>query len=138
MISVDLLNGWGASWWGFMARALVDSTVLMALVLLVWMPLRRKMSAQLGTRSLLPGAPQAHHPRAGRVAGKASVAPPKATAAAKARPLIVPTTGDLSMSVTDAPASQPLASVATGTEPASERTPPAIASSRGYRSKRWR
>ncbi len=44
--SVELLNAWGAAWASFMTRALVDSSVLLAVVLAVWLPLRKKMSAQ--------------------------------------------------------------------------------------------
>ena len=43
---VGLLNAWGAAWASFMARALVDSSVLLAAVLAVWLPLRKRMSAQ--------------------------------------------------------------------------------------------
>ncbi len=71
MISVDLLNGWGAAWWGFMARALVDASVLLALVLVVWIPLRRKMSAQLAHGLFcLVLLKSASIPRARRLAGK--------------------------------------------------------------------
>ena len=44
--AVHLLNDWGASWAAFMARAIVDSSVLLVVIVLVWLPLRRKMSAQ--------------------------------------------------------------------------------------------
>jgi hypothetical protein len=44
---VGWLNLWGGAWAGFMVRALVDSSVLLAALLLAWLPLRRRMSAQL-------------------------------------------------------------------------------------------
>src|SRR5262245_13345831 len=40
-------NAWGAAWAGAMTRALVDASALLAVVLAVWLPLRRRMSAQL-------------------------------------------------------------------------------------------
>ena len=40
------LNAWGAAWASFMGRTLFDSSVLLAVALLVWLPLRRRMSAQ--------------------------------------------------------------------------------------------
>ena len=43
---MESLNAWGSGWASFMARALVDSSVLLAVVALVWLPLRRRMSAQ--------------------------------------------------------------------------------------------
>ena len=46
MMSVETLNAWGSGWSTFMVRALIDSSVLLAVVLLVWLPLRRRMSAQ--------------------------------------------------------------------------------------------
>src|SRR5262249_38308763 len=47
MNPVGLLNAWGASWFGFMTRALIDASVLLALIVVVWLPLRRRASAQL-------------------------------------------------------------------------------------------
>jgi WD40 repeat protein/beta-lactamase regulating signal transducer with metallopeptidase domain len=44
---VGWLNVLGGTWAGFMVRALVDSSVLLAVLLLFWLPLRRKLSAQL-------------------------------------------------------------------------------------------
>ena len=46
---VDVLNTWGAAWSGFMVRAFIDSSVLLALIVVVWLPMRRRMSAQLRT-----------------------------------------------------------------------------------------
>src|SRR5262249_34482802 len=47
MSPVDLLNAWGASWLGFRTRALIDASVLLAMILVVWLPIRRRVSAQL-------------------------------------------------------------------------------------------
>ena len=47
MNPVEFLNAWGASWFGFMARALIDASVLLAVILVVWLPMRRRVSAQL-------------------------------------------------------------------------------------------
>ena len=46
MMTVEMLNAWGSGWSTFMARALIDSSVLLAAVALIWLPLRRRMSAQ--------------------------------------------------------------------------------------------
>jgi|GEM_PF-1588083 len=47
MISIASLNGLGEAWAGIMTRALVDSTVLLVIMLVVWLPLRRRISAHL-------------------------------------------------------------------------------------------
>ncbi len=47
MIPVELLNNWGTAWFGLMARTLFETTALLGLILVVWLPLRRRMSAQL-------------------------------------------------------------------------------------------
>ena len=44
---VEVLNAWGSAWAAFMLRSLVEATVLLVVVLLVWLPLRRRMSSQL-------------------------------------------------------------------------------------------
>jgi WD40 repeat protein/beta-lactamase regulating signal transducer with metallopeptidase domain len=46
MTWVETLNTWGSGWSSFMGRAVIDSSVLLAAVLLLWLPLRRRMSAQ--------------------------------------------------------------------------------------------
>ena len=46
MMSVETLNAWASGWSAFMGRALVDSSIVLAAVLLAWLPLRRRMSAQ--------------------------------------------------------------------------------------------
>jgi WD40 repeat protein/beta-lactamase regulating signal transducer with metallopeptidase domain len=47
MISVEIFNAWGAAWFGLMARALIDTSILLALLLAVWLPFRRRVSAHL-------------------------------------------------------------------------------------------
>ena len=47
MSLVGWLNTWGTAWATYMVRVLVDSSLLLAVLLLVWLPLRRRMSAQL-------------------------------------------------------------------------------------------
>jgi WD40 repeat protein/beta-lactamase regulating signal transducer with metallopeptidase domain len=47
MIPVELLNTWGGAWFGLMTRTLVETCVLLSVILAVWLPLRRRISAQL-------------------------------------------------------------------------------------------
>ncbi len=47
MIPVELLNTWSGVWFGLMTRTLLETCALLGLVLVVWLPLRRRMSAQL-------------------------------------------------------------------------------------------
>jgi beta-lactamase regulating signal transducer with metallopeptidase domain/thiol-disulfide isomerase/thioredoxin len=44
---VEVLNAWGSAWAAFMLRSLVEATTLLGVLLLVWLPLRRRMSSQL-------------------------------------------------------------------------------------------
>src|SRR5262249_14425492 len=48
MTAVEAFNSWGAAWASFMARSLVDVSALLALLLIAWLPFRRRFSAQLG------------------------------------------------------------------------------------------
>lgn len=48
MTAVEALNSWGAGWASFMARSVVDVSALLAVLLIVWLPFRRRFSAQLG------------------------------------------------------------------------------------------
>ena len=48
MSAIEVVNGWGSVWAGFMTRSLIEVSVLLALVTMIWLPLRRRMSAQLG------------------------------------------------------------------------------------------
>jgi WD40 repeat protein/beta-lactamase regulating signal transducer with metallopeptidase domain len=47
MIPVDTLNAWGVVWFGLMTRALVDTSVLLAVMLVLWLPFRKRLSAHL-------------------------------------------------------------------------------------------
>jgi beta-lactamase regulating signal transducer with metallopeptidase domain len=47
MPPIELLNALGAAWAGAMTRSLVDATVVLAIVLLVWFPFRRRISSQM-------------------------------------------------------------------------------------------
>jgi WD40 repeat protein/beta-lactamase regulating signal transducer with metallopeptidase domain len=47
MNPVDLLNAWGTAWSSLMIRALVDTAALLAVIVAVWLPIRRRISAQL-------------------------------------------------------------------------------------------
>ncbi|MEE8451653.1 MAG: HEAT repeat domain-containing protein [Thermoguttaceae bacterium] len=48
MNAIERLNTWGAGWSAFMAVGLVDATVMLALMGLIWLVLRRWASPQLG------------------------------------------------------------------------------------------
>src|SRR5437868_8511841 len=43
----EILNGWAVAWSSFMWRGLVEGSLLLALVLVVWLLLRRRMPAQV-------------------------------------------------------------------------------------------
>src|SRR5438876_570313 len=43
-----LLNGWAEGWAGFMWRGIVDATLLLAILLAAWLPVRRRVPAQVG------------------------------------------------------------------------------------------
>src|SRR4051794_25025747 len=46
MRAAELLNDWGAAWAAFMSRSLVEATALLIAMLLLWVPLRRRISSQ--------------------------------------------------------------------------------------------
>jgi WD40 repeat protein len=46
MISAETLNAWGSVWASFMVRALLDSSIVLVVVFLVWVTFRRRMSVQ--------------------------------------------------------------------------------------------
>ena len=48
MIPSETLNSWAQSWAAFMWGSLIDATIILAVVAVVWLALRRWMSAQLG------------------------------------------------------------------------------------------
>jgi beta-lactamase regulating signal transducer with metallopeptidase domain/thiol-disulfide isomerase/thioredoxin len=47
MSLVDVLDAWGSAWAAFMLRSLLEATALLAVLLLAWLMLRRRMSSQL-------------------------------------------------------------------------------------------
>ncbi len=47
MIPVELLNTWGGFWFGLMTRTLLETTALLGVMLVLWLPLRKRMSAKL-------------------------------------------------------------------------------------------
>src|SRR4051794_21575575 len=117
MNPVELLNAWGASWFGFMTRILIDASVLLALILVMWLPLRRRVSAQLGhglfclvlLKLIVPvpiGWSWWQSLTSSRPAAPAPAA--VATAATPVR-AVLPTTGDVGASLVDAPAPEPVA-----------------------------
>jgi beta-lactamase regulating signal transducer with metallopeptidase domain len=128
MIPVETLNAWGAAWAGAMTRALVDASALLAVVLAVWLPLRRRMSAQLAHGlfclvllrlavpqplpwpSWLPSV--SVREAVGRAAAwvrPADAPAPEAAPAVAPAGLELPVTGDLGPSAADAPAPRPVA-----------------------------
>jgi WD40 repeat protein/beta-lactamase regulating signal transducer with metallopeptidase domain len=130
MTTIELLNVWGAVWAGFVTRALVDATIVLALVLLVWLPFRKRMSAQLAhglfclvLLKLIVPVPVTWptwmpsvsvRQAAEQVASWTRVAdqPELALEAIEAEvppPLELPTTGDLRPSQSDAPVPEPFA-----------------------------
>jgi WD40 repeat protein/beta-lactamase regulating signal transducer with metallopeptidase domain len=119
MISLELLNAWGSAWLGFMARALIEGSLLLAVILAAWLPCRRRISAQFAhglfclvllklmipvplTPSWWPTVDGAVATPPGRPSGPAPAIEPSSSAMAP------PTTGDLGTSLVDASAaSQP-------------------------------
>jgi WD40 repeat protein/beta-lactamase regulating signal transducer with metallopeptidase domain len=134
MSAFELLNAWGTAWADLMVRALVDASVLLAVVLAVWLPLRRRMSAQLAhglfclvLLKLIVPVPVTRpawlpalsvRQAAERVASWARQVEPAPQAEAVAAslpeppaPVILPTTGDLGSNLAD-PAALPLPAAA--------------------------
>ena len=129
MISVEILNAWGESWAGTMSRAILDSSGLLVVVLVVWLPLRRRISAQfahgmfclvllrLAVPQAFPRPSWLPTPSVRRVvertaawawhASEGAVDAPEATTQVPPpvapAPLELPTTGDLVASPTEAP-----------------------------------
>lgn len=48
MTAIETLNAFGSRWADFMVRGLLDATLLLAVVALLWLLLRRRVSAQVG------------------------------------------------------------------------------------------
>ena len=53
MISTEMLNDWAQVWGSLAARSLVDASLLLVIVGVVWLAFRRRMSGQLGYCLLL-------------------------------------------------------------------------------------
>lgn len=47
MAVVEILNAWSSAWSGAMLKSLVEASALLVVVLLVWLPIRRRLSTQL-------------------------------------------------------------------------------------------
>ena len=45
---IGTMNGWADVWAGFMWRGLVEGSLLLAIACLVWLPLKRRVPAQVG------------------------------------------------------------------------------------------
>jgi WD40 repeat protein/beta-lactamase regulating signal transducer with metallopeptidase domain len=125
---VETLNVWGGAWFGLMSRALVDTSVLLVLMLVLWLPLRRRVSAHLahGLFCLVllklivpipvawswwpPAATESVRVAAERFSPWARPVPPRNAAVVPVtpRPVVLPTTGDLGASLVDASVPQPV------------------------------
>ena len=122
MIPVDLLNGWGAAWFGFMSRALIDTSALFALIVVIWLPFRKRMSAQLahglfclvllkvivpipiawpGWEPLASARQAADWVSAWARPGAPASDPIAMVAVAPTAPVVLPTTGDVGASLAD-------------------------------------
>ena len=127
MMPVELLNNWGGAWLGLMTRTLLETSVLLGLMLVVWLPLRRRMSAQLahGLFCLVLLKLVVPVPLTGSVWQPLSLArqaaervsawslpgePPAATAITESPPApwSLPATGDVGAGLADAPSPQPV------------------------------
>ncbi len=122
---VDVLNTWGAAWSGFMVRAFIDTAALLAFIVVLWLPVRRRVSAQLAhgvfclvlLKLIVPvpvawawwqpweSAQQAVE-RVSTWAHSSEREAPEVTAAALPVPL--PMTGDVGASLADVMAQQPV------------------------------
>lgn len=137
MISIETLNSWGDAWATAMARSLVEASALLALVLVIWLPWRKRMSSQLGyglfclvlLRLAIPQTPawpswlpQVPAPPAIARLGlwpAGSIAAPDRPGARES--LLLPATGDLAMNLTEAAAAVP--APAPAVEPAAGEKP---------------
>ncbi len=127
MIPVELLNTWGATWFGLMTRTLIETSALVCIILVVWLPLRRRISAQLahGLFCLVllkmmvpvPLTESGWQPLAWALEATERVAasvlpgassPPRAVAASPATAWALPATGDMSASVTEVSTPHPV------------------------------
>ncbi len=149
MIPVELLNTWGAAWFGLMTRTLIEASALLVLVLVVWLPLRRRMSAQLAhglfclvlLKVVIPvpltgsgwqplsWARQATE-RVSAWALPGEKPSPASVAVAPPAPWALPATGDLGSSLAELPSSQPVGTAPHAALPgdtASRPTDPSVA-----------
>jgi WD40 repeat protein/beta-lactamase regulating signal transducer with metallopeptidase domain len=127
MISVEVINAWGAAWFGLMVRALIDTSVLLAAMLVVWLPLRRRVSAHLShglfcliLLKLIVPIPVAwswlEPIESVRLAAErltlwavpAAVPPAAVAKPAPPEPVVLSTTGDVGASLVDAATTQPV------------------------------
>jgi WD40 repeat protein/beta-lactamase regulating signal transducer with metallopeptidase domain len=127
MIPVEHLNAWGGAWFGLMTRTLIEASALLVLILLAWLPLRRRMSAQLahglfclvllkvvipvpltgsGWQPLSWARQATQRISAWAMPGERPTAPAFMVAAPV--PLAMPATGDIGASLTEVSAPQPL------------------------------
>jgi WD40 repeat protein/beta-lactamase regulating signal transducer with metallopeptidase domain len=141
MMWVEQLNAWGAMWFGFVARGLIDTTVLLVLMLVVWLPLRRRVSAHLAhglfclilVKLIVPipvswswlGPIDSVRIAVERFASWAPATPtPNAPATVaepvRAEPVVLSTTGDVAATLADAAPDQPI--VITGPRGVDERS----------------
>src|SRR5262249_59813582 len=130
MNPVELLNAWGTSWIGFMTRALIDASVLLALILVVWLPMRRRVSAQLAhglfclvlLKLIVPVPIGWSWWQSLTSARPAAPAPAAVVAALPPARVVLPTTGDVGASLGDAVATEPVAIAEPPDPPADTRT----------------
>jgi WD40 repeat protein/beta-lactamase regulating signal transducer with metallopeptidase domain len=139
MIPVEVLNAWGAAWFGLMTRIFIETSALLGLILLVWLPLRRRMSAQLahglfclvilkliiplpvtesGWQPLVWVRQASEQVSAWALPGETP--PAAAVTAAPPAPWVLPATGDLGASLADVSSPQPVATVEHAPSPAAK------------------
>jgi WD40 repeat protein/beta-lactamase regulating signal transducer with metallopeptidase domain len=127
MNPVETVNAWGGAWFGLMSRALIDTSVLLVLLLVIWLPFRRRVSAHLAhglfclvLLKLIVPVPVSwswwQPMESARLAAERfspwarTVPPPPAAAPTMPPPLPValPMTGDLGASLADASVPEPV------------------------------
>ena len=62
MIPVELLNTWGGFWFGLMTRTLIETSALLGVMLVLWLPLAQADVGAACARAFLSGAAQVDHP----------------------------------------------------------------------------
>ena len=128
MIPVELLNAWGAAWFGLMARALIDTSALLAVDAGRVAALATAGVGPSRARPVLPGPAQADRPgsagvvlvaaagvgsaggRAGLGMGATGRTEPRRQWPRRRRlqPVVLPTTGDVGASLADVSTPQPI------------------------------